>query len=182
MTDRNFWFKEHTVKTLKDILLERFPNAQLGEHGIPIVCTQELGLATSDICENMKDCAKCWQRKSGRKMSEMADQSGAKEFERLSALQAEAVAEYDALSEDYWCARKLIDVLRVISFAALIVATMIGIANIFFSNIILLGVGIVCFICWIGTTRIADELELSTLRPWRRAMIKYVGGNRTDDD
>lgn len=56
------WNREHPVKTLKDMLLERFPNAQLGEHGIPILCTQELGLATSDICENMKDCAKCWHR------------------------------------------------------------------------------------------------------------------------
>lgn len=129
----------------------------------------------------------------------MVDQNNTNEFERLSALQAEAVAEYNAqmdayherqlavrleyevLSEDYWCARKLIDVLRVISFVALIVTTMIGIANIFVSNIILLGVGIVCFICWIGVIRTADELELSTLRPWRRAMIKYVGGNRTDD-
>lgn len=56
------WNREHPVKTLKDILLERFPNAQLGEHGVPGFCVRDLGLVTMDICKKMNDCTECWNR------------------------------------------------------------------------------------------------------------------------
>lgn len=110
----------------------------------------------------------------------MADNTN--ELERLKELQETVGAEYDALSEDYWRTRKLIVILRAIGWVALIVAVIMGITYIFVSNTVLMTVGIVCEICWVGLTMIVDNLELSTLRQWRLAMIKFVGWNLTADD
>jgi hypothetical protein len=61
------WAEEHPGKTLKDVLLEKFPNALLNEDGTPAACTVPLGLiAESDaLCSyewNMHSCTECWNQ------------------------------------------------------------------------------------------------------------------------
>lgn len=112
----------------------------------------------------------------------MADQNNANEFEELRALQAEAVTEYEALSEDYWRTRKLTTILKSIGWVALAVVVIAEIAYIFIGGTTLAAVELVCGACWIVFTMIANAIELSALQPWRLAMIKYVGWNRIDDD
>ena len=55
------WGEEHPVKTLKDKLLEKFPNAQLRDDGTPAACAQDLGLITAEECEEIS-CVECWNR------------------------------------------------------------------------------------------------------------------------
>jgi hypothetical protein len=52
------WGKEHPVKTIKDDLLEKYPNAKLDERGIPVTCVGNLGYRTEEsyICISCKDC------------------------------------------------------------------------------------------------------------------------------
>lgn len=90
--------------------------------------------------------------------------------------------EYEALSEDYWRTRKLINVLRVLGWIALTIAVIIWLAYIFVGGTALAIAELICNVCWVGLAIIADEIELSILRQWRLAMIKYVGWDLTDDD
>lgn len=90
--------------------------------------------------------------------------------------------EYEALSEEYWRKQKLFSVLRKIGWIALIIGVSMGIAYIWFGYPILLAVEIIGDACWWLFTIIADEIELSILRQWRLAMIKFVGWNLTADD
>lgn len=51
------WAKEHPVKTRKDVLLEKFPDAPLETDGSPVVCAEYVGIVVE--CE-VQDCRKCW--------------------------------------------------------------------------------------------------------------------------
>lgn len=57
------WSEEHPVKTRKDLLLEKFPNAPLNEVGIPNLCPKNLGI-TSKGCPLFETsdatCVDCW--------------------------------------------------------------------------------------------------------------------------
>lgn len=55
------WGEEHLVKTLKDKLLEKFPDAQLSQSGTPNACAEELGFKIKTKCEDT-DCDECWGR------------------------------------------------------------------------------------------------------------------------
>lgn len=112
----------------------------------------------------------------------MTIQRNTNEIEQLKDLQKEVGAEYAVLSEDYWHTRKLLDVLRGIGWAALIVAVIVEIVYIFVGGSALIIAELVCNVWWVVTFIITDEMELSTLRQWRLAMIKYVGWNLTADD
>lgn len=53
------WAEEHPQKTMKDILLEKFPNAKLDsstQH--PLACAFALGLCPK--CTPFDDCEDCW--------------------------------------------------------------------------------------------------------------------------
>lgn len=111
----------------------------------------------------------------------MTVQKNTNEIEQLKDLQKEIGAEYAVLSGDYWHTRKLLDVMRGIGWAALIVAVIVEIAYIFVGGSALIIAELVCNVWWVGTFIIADEMELSALRQWHLAMSKYVRRNMTDD-
>ena len=53
------WAEEHPRKTMKDILLEAFPNARIdSDTQRPLVCAFDLGLCPK--CTPFDDCAECW--------------------------------------------------------------------------------------------------------------------------
>ena len=53
------WAEEHPQKTMKDILLEKFPNAKLDSiTQRPLACAFTLGLRPK--CTPSGDCFKCW--------------------------------------------------------------------------------------------------------------------------
>lgn len=54
------WSKEHPQKTWKDDFLEKYPNAKLGEDGIPYACTRHLGYRNTDC--TTESCADCWNQ------------------------------------------------------------------------------------------------------------------------
>lgn len=51
------WAEEHPRKTRKDVLLEKFPNAELGEDGVPLACAEPLGWHC--VC-GRGGCRICW--------------------------------------------------------------------------------------------------------------------------
>lgn len=51
------WTEEHPRKTRKDILLEKFSNAELGEDGVPLSCAEPLGWTY--VC-GRGGCKICW--------------------------------------------------------------------------------------------------------------------------
>ena len=57
------WAKLHPEKTMRDVLLEKFPKAKLRDDGTPIVCPHHLGFpAMSNVCLQPTQCAVCWSR------------------------------------------------------------------------------------------------------------------------
>lgn len=52
------WAKEHPRKTRKDVLLEKFPNADFRSNGSPCSCCVELGMIPKEQCD--ENCTKCW--------------------------------------------------------------------------------------------------------------------------
>lgn len=53
------WAEEHPKRTRKDVLLEKFPNAQLdSETQRPLACAFALGLCPK--CTPFDDCEECW--------------------------------------------------------------------------------------------------------------------------
>ena len=59
------WAADHPEKTLKDVLLEHFPNATLDRNGEPETCAALLGLAPCPNGDWVKACAPCtgcWNR------------------------------------------------------------------------------------------------------------------------
>ena len=52
------WVDEHPRKTRKDILLEKFPNADFRSNGSPCSCCVELGMIPKEQCD--ENCTKCW--------------------------------------------------------------------------------------------------------------------------
>ncbi len=57
------WAEEHPIKTRKDVLLEKFPNAKLNDSGIPYICSSFLGLTTQKkpfSCYSTEACIECW--------------------------------------------------------------------------------------------------------------------------
>lgn len=57
------WAADHPQKTLKDVLLEHFPNAPMNVSGKPDACPETLGMVS---CPKMEDeacsCLECWNR------------------------------------------------------------------------------------------------------------------------
>lgn len=54
------WAEKHPIKTRKDVLLEKFPNAKFNDDGIPCVCAHLLGLKGTDECYSPEACMECW--------------------------------------------------------------------------------------------------------------------------
>lgn len=55
------WSEEHPQKTLKDEFLEKYPNAQISDKGVPKMCPYDLGYG--DSCPDIRfDCVTCWNR------------------------------------------------------------------------------------------------------------------------
>ena len=52
------WAEEHPRKTRKDVLLEKFPKAEIYEDGLPYACCATLGMIRKDQCS--AKCMKCW--------------------------------------------------------------------------------------------------------------------------
>lgn len=55
------WSDEHPIRTVLDVLLERFPDTRLRESGIPKFCPNHLGL-TNNSCDG--NCVACWNSPS----------------------------------------------------------------------------------------------------------------------
>ena len=55
------WSKEHSVKTVKDDFLEKYPNAEMRVNGVPESCAKELGYKVPEnrYCAYY-NCEKCW--------------------------------------------------------------------------------------------------------------------------
>lgn len=54
------WAEEHPIETRKDVLLEKFPNAELDNDGMPMVCAKFLGfIAPKASCIGV-NCKDCW--------------------------------------------------------------------------------------------------------------------------
>lgn len=57
------WAAKHPEKTMKDVLLEKFPKAKLRDNGTPFTCPHYLGFpAMSKVCVCPSQCAECWNR------------------------------------------------------------------------------------------------------------------------
>lgn len=57
------WGQEHPIKTYKDDLLEKYPNAPLKKDGTPCACVSNLGYAGSkrEVCISRNlSCKDCW--------------------------------------------------------------------------------------------------------------------------
>lgn len=53
------WSKEHPRRTYLDVLLEAFPNTELGTRGIPAFCVGHLD-QLFDCDSANEDCVNCW--------------------------------------------------------------------------------------------------------------------------
>ena len=62
------WAAENPVRTLKDVLLEHFPNAQLNDDGEPVVCPFTLGLTACRLETRTGTCDGCWDQPAPRGM------------------------------------------------------------------------------------------------------------------
>lgn len=52
------WSDEHPQKTYLSEFLEHYPNAQLSDKGLPMICPHILGLMRRDDCK--ANCIECW--------------------------------------------------------------------------------------------------------------------------
>lgn len=56
------WSNEHPPKTYLSELLKHYPNAKLGENGVPMnMCPSPLGLKDLEDCGE-KSCVECWNQ------------------------------------------------------------------------------------------------------------------------
>lgn len=56
------WSNEHPPKTYLSELLKHYPNAKLGENGVPMnMCLSSLGLKDLEDCGE-KSCVECWNQ------------------------------------------------------------------------------------------------------------------------
>ena len=55
------------IKTRKDTLLEKYPDAQIRPDGIPEVCAAYLGLVAACEGQTMSDCVECWMHEEDKK-------------------------------------------------------------------------------------------------------------------
>ena len=55
------------IKTRKDTLLEKYPDAQIRPDGIPEVCAASLGLVAACEGQTMSDCVECWMHEDDKK-------------------------------------------------------------------------------------------------------------------
>ncbi len=56
------WSEEHPQKTILDEFIEKYPNAQISDKGVPKMCPYDLGYG--DSCPDIIrfDCVTCWNR------------------------------------------------------------------------------------------------------------------------
>lgn len=54
------WAAKHPEKTMKDVLLEKFPNAQKNPDGTPYICVTHVGFKKPESC--VMPCSRCWSR------------------------------------------------------------------------------------------------------------------------
>ena len=54
------WAAEHPEKTMKDVLFEKFPNAEKYPDGTPVICATDVGFDEPVSCGML--CSKCWSR------------------------------------------------------------------------------------------------------------------------
>ena len=55
------------IKTRKDVLLEKYPDAEIDSNGIPAVCAAQLGLVACCEGQIRADCAECWMHEEDDK-------------------------------------------------------------------------------------------------------------------
>lgn len=55
------WSKEHPRKTILQDFLEKYPNAELNDDGVPELCLYWLGYKDMPLC-NRIGCVECWNR------------------------------------------------------------------------------------------------------------------------
>lgn len=55
------WSKEHPRKTILQDFLEKYPNAELNDDGIPKPCPYWLGYKDMPFCNRIR-CVECWNR------------------------------------------------------------------------------------------------------------------------
>ena len=55
------WSDAHPIKTIMDDLLEKYPNAQINDKGIPPICAQYLGYGPC-VEYGVGCCTRCWSR------------------------------------------------------------------------------------------------------------------------
>ena len=56
------WAKENPVKTYTGVLLEKFPNTELNDYEIPMICIRRIFGSRNFECSSMSDCADCWNQ------------------------------------------------------------------------------------------------------------------------
>lgn len=57
------WAAANPEKTMKDVLIEKFPKAKLRDDGTPTACVMNLGFPGYGlVCHSVYDCAACWNR------------------------------------------------------------------------------------------------------------------------
>ena len=56
------WSDEHPPKTYLSELLKHYPNVELNDKGIPMICPHLFGLKDIDNCEIGNACVKCWNQ------------------------------------------------------------------------------------------------------------------------
>lgn len=55
------WSKEHPRKTILQDFLEKYPNAELNDDGVPKPCPYWLGYKDMPFCNRIR-CVECWNR------------------------------------------------------------------------------------------------------------------------
>ena len=59
------WAAENPQKTILQDFLDKYPDAPMDEHGMPLeVCPVDLGISDAKLCEesSLDACVKCWCR------------------------------------------------------------------------------------------------------------------------
>lgn len=54
------WSEEHPLKTYKDDFLEKYPNARIGDTGVPVSCVRSV-FGSNTACE-LSSCKECWNQ------------------------------------------------------------------------------------------------------------------------
>lgn len=56
------WSDEHPQRTYLTKLLKHYPNVELNDKGIPMICPHLFGLKDIDNCKIGYNCVKCWNQ------------------------------------------------------------------------------------------------------------------------